>query len=271
MSIRVALIQMAVPDQSLKANLDLSMAWIDRAVALGADWVVFPEIHLTRFFPQYENRQDLAVPLTLDSEEIQRLQQHCREKKVVCFPNVYLKESVKKSGVCYDASLVIDRQGSLLGTAKMVHIAQQPLFYEQDYYAPSPEGFRVFEVDGVRVGVVVCFDRHYPESFRACAKQGAEVVVIPTANTLGEPLDVFDAELQAAAYQNNLFVVMANRVGQEDQMHFAGASIAIDPHGQILKKAGQQETILCVDLDVSEVQKARQKRPYLSLLRPDLY
>ncbi len=266
-SINIALVQLAVKPQSLMDNIDIACNWIDRAGDAGADLVLFPEIHLSLFFPQYPGRRDLASPLKPDSKEIAKLRAHCKKRGIACLPNVYLDDD----GACYDASLAIDAQGNLAGIGKMVHIAQQPMFFEQDYYTPAPDGFRVVDLAGVRVGIVVCFDRHFPESFRACAKQGAELIAIATANTRGEPLDIFEAELRAAAFQHNLFVAMANRVGREDAMHFAGESMVVNPNGRVLAKAGSDEELVIASIDLAEVHEARRQRPYLELLRPEMY
>ncbi len=265
--LKIALVQQSVQPVGLQANVDVACNWIDRAAEAGADLVLFPEIHLSPFFPQYAARPDLAEALALDSPAIKQMQAHCRQRGIACIPNIYLSQQ----GACYDASLVIDAQGSLLGIGKMVHIAQQPKFFEQDYYTPSDSGFRVVDLLGMRVGIVVCFDRHYPESFRACARAGADLVVIPTANVMGEPLDIFEAELRTAAYQNNLFIAMANRTGVEDDMHFAGESMVVDAHGQVQAKAGHAPELLLADIDLAVVRDARRRRPYRDLLRPDAY
>lgn len=260
---KIALVQQAVERQALARNIEVACGWIDKAADAGAELVLFPEIHLSEFFPQYPGLAKAQAALSLHSPELARLQQHCQERGVACLPNLYLREG----DACYDATIAIDARGELVEVGKMVHIAQQPLFYEQDYYAPSDSGFRVASLAGIRVGIVVCFDRHYPESFRACAKQGAELIVIPTANTMAEPLDLFEAELRVAAFQNNVFIAMANRVGREGAMVFAGESIVVGPHGEVMEKADHREQLLIATLDIEQAAIARQCRPYLSLLR----
>ncbi|WP_455285542.1 carbon-nitrogen hydrolase family protein [Cupriavidus necator] len=265
--LKIALVQQVVKRQPLANNIEVACDWIDQAVDAGAQLVLFPEIHLSQFFPQYPGRFDAAIPLSLTSPEMARLRQHCRTRSVACLPNIYLQDG----DACYDATIAIDARGEIVQVGKMVHIAQQPLFYEQDYYTPSDSGFRVATVAGVKVGIVVCFDRHFPESFRACARQGAELIVIASANTMAEPLDLFEAELRTAAFQNNLFIAMANRVGDEDAMCFAGDSIVVGPDGEVIKKADYREQLLIVTLDLERVGVARQCRPYIELLRPDQY
>jgi len=153
----------------------------------------------------------------------------------------------------------------------MVHIAQAPSFYEQDYYAPSDTGFRVYDTTIGKVGVVICFDRHLPESIRTCALRGAEIVVIPAANTKSEPMELFEWELRVQATHNGLFIVMCNRVGVEADMHFAGESLVIDPFGKVVAKADDKEQILYADIDLSRIYEYRVQRPYLQLRRPEMY
>ena len=119
-------------------------------------------------------------------------------------------------GKRYDASLVINADGSLLGVSKMVHIVQAPLFHEQDYYTPLDSGFETYTTQAGIVGVVICFDRHYPESIRTCVLKGAQIIVIPTANIKGEPLELFEWELRVPAMQNEVVIALCNRVGVED-------------------------------------------------------
>ena len=100
--------------------------------------------------------------------------------------------------------LMIDSNEGLVGVSKMVYVYQANKFYEQDYYTPSEDGFKVYDTPFGKIGIVICFDRHLPESIRSCAKQGAELIIIPTANTLDEPMEMFEWEIRVQAYQNIL-------------------------------------------------------------------
>lgn len=121
-------------------------------------------------------------------------------------------------------SLLIGDHGEIIGRQKMVHIAQCENFYEQSYYTPSEEGFQVFDTPFGKIGIVVCFDRHYPESIRTEALRGAELVIIPTANTKAEPSELFQWEIRVQAFQNSVNIAMCNRVGNEGGMVFSGES-----------------------------------------------
>lgn len=153
----------------------------------------------------------------------------------------------------------------------MVHIAQCPCFYEQDYYTPAEEGFRVFETELGRIGIVVCFDRHYPESIRTEALNGADLILVPTANTKDEPSELFQWEMRVQAFQNSVFVAMCNRVGQEDAMLFSGESLVAGPDGELLASAGDGEELLLCDLNPEQAAKRRAEKAYTDLRRPSLY
>lgn len=268
---RIALVQMSNAG-SVEQNLAKSLDAIAEASRQGADLVLFPEVQLTEFFPQYPGQDKSAYRVELQSQVVRAFQDACKDNAVMAVPNLYLKpggDPAQRKG--YDASLVIDREGTVLGVQKMVHIAQAHQFYEQDYYLPADDGFRVFDTDLGRIGVVVCFDRHYPESIRSEAVRGAELILIPAVNTKREPMELFEQEIRVQAFQNSAYVAMCNRVGREDDMDFAGESIIVAPNGQVIAKADDVEQILYADLDLATVRETRTRTPYLTLRRPEFY
>ena len=263
---KLALVQ-PVLVEDMKTNLANALISMEQAAANGANVVCFPEIQLSPFFPQYAGKDAKSYALTLDSETVQQIQQKCAALKVMAFPNIYLEQE----GKYFDATLAIDETGKVLGSGKMVHIAQVPCFYEQDYYEPSDTGFQVFPTPYGNIGIVVCFDRHYPESIRTCVLKGADLIIIPTANTKAEPTELFEWELRVPAMQNGVFIAMCNRTGLEGDMDFCGESIVVDPNGEVVAKADDQAQILYADINLTHTQEARNNRPYLPLRRPDLY
>lgn len=224
-------------------------------------------MQLTEFFPQYENKDVSANKLRIDSEEVKAFQNACKKAGIIAAPNIYLDEGE----CCYDASLMIDENGEIMGLQKMVHVAQAKLFYEQDYYTPSDDGFKVFDTKFGKLGIVVCFDRHYPESIRTEALMGADLILIPTVNTKTELSEMFEWELRVQAFQNSVAVAMCNRVGVEDAMEFSGESIAVDANGDVITKADDKEQIIYVDIDLDESKRIRGNRPYTNLRRVELY
>ena len=263
---KLALCQMRMSADEAE-NLEQGLAALRTAAANGADLIVYPELQLHRFFPQYEGRDTADKLLTPDHPIVRQFQEACRQHHIMAAPNFYLQEPSGR----FDATLLIDSDGTLLGRQKMVHIAQAAQFYEQDYYTPSPDGFKVFDTPFGKVGIVICFDRHLPESIRTCALMGAQLVIIPTANTESEPMEMFEWELRVQAMQNQVFVAMCNRVGLEGEMDFAGQSIVVHPSGDVIVKADNAQRLVNCEIDLAEAELWRGKRPYISTRRKDMY
>lgn len=261
---KLALVQISMKTD-IQKNFDKSLQYCDKAKE--CDLVVFPEIQFTPFFPQYRDHCVDDYCMKIEDEAIGQLLQKAKEHQYYLSPNVYLESN----GSRYDASLWIGPDGKIEDISKMVHIAQNIDFYEQDYYTPSDDGFKVFETPFGRIGIVICFDRHIPESIRSCTLKGADLVIVPTANTKAEPMETFEWEMRVQAMHNQVFIAMCNRVGTEDQMQFAGESIVIHPSGDVIAKADDQEQLLVCDIDLEEVKKVRDNIDYISLRRPEQY
>lgn len=263
---KIALAQMK-NEGSMELNLKKSLNLIHEASKKQADLILFPEVQLTEFFPQYQRKDVSNYAVELDSNIVSSFRKACKENQIMVVPNLYLLES----GKTFDASVLIGKDGNILGIQKMVHIAQAEMFYEQDYYSPSDEGFKVFDTEFGKIGIVVCFDRHYPESIRTEVLMGADLILIPTVNTKNEPSEMFAWELRVQAFQNSVAIAMCNRVGKEDQMTFSGESIVIDANGKTIKQVDDTEQIFYVDLDLEQSKQIRNKRPYTNLRKTEWY
>ena len=263
---KIALAQMKTTAY-MEDNFQKSVRLAERAAAEGADLICYPEIQLSPFFPQYPSRDASAYLLSRDSRYIREFCDVCRKNGIYASPNFYVEENEHR----YDMSFLIDDGGTILGTQKMVHIAECEQFYEQDYYTPSDDGFSVFDTRFGKIGIVVCFDRHYPESIRTEALRGAELILIPTANTKAEPAEMFRWEIRTQAFQNIVNIAMCNRCGTEGQMEFSGESLVSDFDGNLTTLAGDQEELLIAETDLAGCAARRKTRPYLSLRRPEHY
>lgn len=257
---KLAMTQMAMSG-SIQENLDKTLLAIRRAGEAGSDLIFFPEIQLTPFFPQYEKRDAGPWVMTPDGPEVTAIRNACREAHIYASPNLYLELDGKR----YDASLMIGADGEILGISKMVHISQSRYFYEQDYYTPSDGGFKVYDTPFGKIGIMICFDRHLPDGIRSCARQGAELVLIPTANIEGEPLELFAWEVRIQAFQSTVFAAMCNRVGTEDAMTFAGQSMLAAPNGELLYLGGSSEELPVLNVPLEQASRERTARPWLTL------
>ncbi len=232
-----------------------------------ADLILFPEVQLTEFFPQYPGQDVSAYRTALDSEIVNTFCRVAKEKQIMIVPNILLYEN----GKTYDASLLIRKDGSICGIQKMVHVAQAEQFYEQDYYEPADDGFHVFETEYGNIGIVVCFDRHYPESIRTEALMGADLILIPTVNTKTEPSEMFEWKLRVQACHDSVMIAMCNRVGREGAMEFSGESIVVDAEGNVITKASDTEQIIYVELDLEQAKRIRNSKNYTNFRRTEFY
>ncbi len=263
---KIALCQMENAG-TIQTNLEKSIAAIKEAADHHADLVLFPEVQLTEFFPQYPGQDISKYRTELDSDVVKTFCKAATENNIMVVPNVLLYEE----GKTYDASIFIRKDGSIFGVQKMVHIAQADQFYEQDYYEPADDGFHVFDTEHGKIGIVVCFDRHYPESIRTEALMGADLILIPTVNVKSEPSQMFEWELRVQAFQNSVAIAMCNRVGNEGAMHFSGESIVVDANGNVMTKASDEETVVYAELNLEETLKTRNSKNYTNLRRPEFY
>jgi N-carbamoylputrescine amidase len=254
------------------ASLDKAIEWVARAADQGADLIVFPELAFDFFFPQVRADAryfDWGEPIPGPTTE--RFQAAAATHNIVTVINVFERAA---PGRYYDASPVIDADGTLLGVSRMLHIAEEPGYNEKFYYWPGDTGWPVHQTKVGRVGVAICYDRHYPEHFRALALGGAELVVVPTATSTTEEvfMDVWEIEIQAAAVANQMFVAVANRAGIDGELHFFGRSFIAGPRGEVVARAGaEEEELLVAELDLASLEEARRHLPFLRDLRYDLY
>jgi beta-ureidopropionase len=179
----------------------------------------------------------------------------------------------------YDSSPVIDADGTLLGTTRMVHITDFDGFHEQGYYTPGDE-LPVYDTRAGKLGVAICYDRHYPEVMHTLALGGADLVVVPQAGATDEwPDGMFEAEMRVAAFQNGYFTALCNRVdregnrvGKEARSQFAGESFVCDPEGRVIARAGHAvDEFLYADLDLSALERSPARRLFHRDRRPELY
>jgi N-carbamoylputrescine amidase len=266
---RIALVQQhATPDKA--ANVARGIAALERAARGGANVVCFAELAFERFHPQRPSAGDhLSLAEPVPGPITEQFSRKARELAVVVILNLY-----ERAGeLAYDASPVIDADGTLLGTTRMIHITDYPCFHEQGYYTPGDTGAPVYRTRAGAIGVAICYDRHFPEYMRALALAGAELVVVPQAGVAGEwPEGLYEGEMQVAAFQNGYFVALCNRVGQEDCLTFAGESFVCAPDGRVIARApAMQDAILSTDLSLDDVGASHARRLFLEHRRPELY
>jgi len=265
--VRVALVQFeAGTDQARAVARGLDA--VRTAAANGARLVAFPELAFTPFFPccSPDGPAPVATGEPVPGPTTDAFSRVAAELGVVIVLNLYEREGAS----AFDSSPVIDADGRVLGTTRMLHVAQMPHFHEQEYYTPGDHGMPVYETAVGRVGVAICYDRHYPEVMRSLGLQRADLVVVPQAGMVGEwPEGLYEAELRVAAFQNGYFTALANRVGVEPSMSFAGESFVCDPSGRVIARGpARAEAIVYADLDLTEIERCHARRLFYRDRRP---
>ena len=268
-SVRIALVQQhASPDKN--ANLQRGLEAARQAAADGAKCICFAELAFEWFYPQKPASGDVAdLAETVPGPTTDAFRVLARECGVVILINLYERDGDK----LYDCSPVIDADGTLLGRTRMIHITDYPCFHERGYYAPGDTGAPVYDTAIGRVGIAICYDRHYPEYMRALALQGARLVVVPQAGAIDEwPEGLYEAEMRVAAFQNGYFTVLCNRVGREDALTFAGESFVCGPDGTVMARGPRGEDhVLYADLDLGAADESIARKLFLKDRRPALY
>jgi beta-ureidopropionase len=242
------------------------------AAHAGAQLIVFPEMSVDPFFPQYRADKryfDWAGPVPGPLTD--RFQEQAALLGIATVINVFERAA---PGRTYDCSPVFDTDGNYRGKQRMSHILEGPGYNERYYYWEGDSGYPVFDIGPARIGVAICYDRHFPEGMRALSLGGAELIVVPTATAKLEAQfrAVWEVEMQAVAVANGVFVAVANRAGVDDTLSFFGGSFAVDPYGRVLARAPEDDVaLLLVDLDLDVIEQARRDMPFLRDRRPETY
>lgn len=253
------------------ANQAQAKRLVEQAANDGAQTIVFPEMSILEFFPRLPHRYeffDLAEPIP--GPTMDWFANLARDSGINIIYNHYERSP---EHLFFDTSVVLDRTGGYVGRQRMMHIAEEPGYNEKFYYTPGWDRYNVFDLDGWRFGLAICYDRHFPEVFRSFILQGAQLVIVPTAVARAEPFaEVYEMEMKAAAVTHGVYIALANRTGSEPPLEFMGQSMVIDPQGQIVDSLDSRPNEICtVELSKEAVTKARVLFPFLRDRRPETY
>ena len=267
--VKIALIQQHAK-QDREDNLRRGVAAFEEAAKQGAQVIAYAELAFTTFYPQKPAAGDVSqYAEPIPGPMIRKFSELAKKHEIVTILNFF----EKKGEQTFDSSPVIDADGSLLGVTRMVHIIEAPCFHETGYYAPGPGDELVFDTRYGRIGVAICYDRHFPEYMRALGLQGAELVIVPQAGSVGEwPAGLFQAEMQVSGFWNGYFTALCNRVGEEECITFEGNSFVTAPDGRVVTQApALEDGILYAEIDLDEVKECHARGHFLPDRRPGLY
>ncbi|HHC73910.1 MAG TPA: carbon-nitrogen hydrolase [Thiothrix sp.] len=266
-------------------NLQKSIDLIEQAAALGAELILLQELHTSLYFCQTEdvNVFDLAEPIP--SRTTDRLGACAKRLGVVIVASLFEKRA---AGLYHNTAVVLEKDGTIAGKYRKMHIPDDPAYYEKFYFTPGDLGFTPIQTSVGKLGVLVCWDQWYPEAARLMALAGADYLLYPTAigwdsqDTLDEQqrqLDAWQTIQRAHAIANHLPVLVANRSGFEADpsgvsagSQFWGNSFICDPQGVLLAQASaDDDTVLCVELEAKRSETLRRIWPFLRDRRIDAY
>jgi len=274
--IKLALLQRSC-SANYKQNLADTVIDIKKAAESGAQVILLQELFNTTYFCQTVDEQyfDLAQPIPGSiTEELTSL---AKDLDIVIVAPFFERRT---AGIYHNSLVVIDADGTLMGTYRKKHIPDDPSFHEKYYFTPGEDEYQVFDTKYAKIGPLICWDQWYPEAARITALKGAELLVYPTAiGTLPneesqqgqEFLDAWQTIQKSHAIANGCYVASINRVGQEENISFWGHSFVAGPFGQMLVEAGSEEEILTADIDLSKIEKQRQTWPFFRDRRIDTY
>jgi len=267
--LKLALIQQPVT-QDIESNTERGIKALEWAANEGAGCFVFPELAFLPFYPQKPAQGNvIQLAETIPGPTTDRFCTLAKKWQAVIVLNLFEKDG----DLTYDSSPVIDADGSLLGVTRMVHILDAPCYHEQGYYTPGINHQLVYDTAVGKIGVAICYDRHYPEYMRTLGVREAELVVVPQAGSVGEWTEgLFEAEMQVASFQNGYFTALCNRVGQEECLTFEGKSFVTAPDGRIIAQApAGEDHVTIVDINLDEVKDSQAKSHFFPDRRPELY
>ena len=245
------------------------------AAAQGAKVMCFQELFYGPYFCQVQDPEYFSYTEHIpDGPTTKRMQELAKETGMVLIVPMY-EEDAQASGIYYNTAAVIDADGQYLGKYRKTHIPHVKGFWEKFYFRPGNLGYPVFETAVGKVGVYICYDRHFPEGARALGLNGAEIVLIPSATSRGLSEYLWRLEQPAHAVANGYFVGAINRVGTEAPWNigkFYGTSYFVDPRGNFLAVASEDKDELVVaDMNLDMIEEVRRTWQFFRDRRPDSY
>lgn len=278
--IKSGLIQMSLPmtegegsiAQIIQAMTDKHIPYIEEAGKKGVQILCLQEIFNTPYFCPGQDRAWYASAETVPGPTTALMQEYARKYQMVIIVPVYEKE---QAGVLYNTAAVIDADGTYLGKYRKNHIPHTTGFWEKFFFKPGNMGYPVFETRYAKVGVYICYDRHFPEGARCLGLNGAEIVYNPSATVAGLSQYLWKLEQPAHAAANGYFMGCINRVGEEKPWNlgrFYGTSYFVDPRGQIFAQADEyKDELLIADFDLDMIDEVRSTWQFFRDRRPDSY
>jgi N-carbamoylputrescine amidase len=255
-----------------KAMLDKHVAYIEEAAKQGAQITCLQEIFFGPYFCQIQDRKWYDTAETIPGPTTDLMCELAKKYSMVLIVPIYEQAG---TGLYYNTAAVIDADGTLLGIYRKTHLPNLPGFWEKYYFRPGNLGYPTFQTQYAKIGVYICYDRHFPEGARMLGLHGAEIVYIPSATARGLSDHLWDIEQRSHAIANGYFVGTINRVGVEEEFgpqEYYGTSYFVNPRGSYIAKASdKEEELLVAELDLDLIKEVRDTWQFYRDRRPDMY
>ncbi|HYL17435.1 MAG TPA: nitrilase-related carbon-nitrogen hydrolase [Burkholderiales bacterium] len=261
------------PEQIRDAMLEAHLPLIDEAGRRGVQVLCLQEVFTQPYFcPSQDAKWYAAAEPIPDGPTVKVMQERASKHRMVIVAPLY-EEAM--TGVYYNTAAVIDADGSYLGKYRKTHIPQVAGFYEKFFFKPGNSGWPVFQTAYCKLGVYICYDRHFPEGWRALALNGAEYIVNPSATVAGLSQYLWELEQPASAVANGCYIGAVNRVGKEAPWNigeFYGSSYFVNPRGKIIAKASaDKDELITAEMDMNMVREVRNLWQFFRDRRPEAY
>jgi len=288
-TVTVALTQMACSDDA-RANRANQVRLAEQAAKQGAQIICTQELFLSQYFCQVEDHRFFKLAETIPGPSTDALGKVAKKHRAVIIASLFEKRA---DGLYHNTAAVIDTDGSIKGIYRKMHIPDDPLYYEKFYFTPGDTGFRTWDTEYAKIGVLICWDQWFPEGARLTALQGAQILFYPTAigwhpsekEQYGKAQhESWELIQRSHAVANGCYVCAPNRIGvekvlgpdgkpvSEDGIEFWGQSFVASPNGQVVAKAStDREEVLVVPCDLENVEFSRTHWPFLRDRRIDAY
>ena len=261
------------PEQIRDAMVEAHLPLIDEAGRRGVQVLCLQEVFTQPYFcPSQDAKWYASAEPIPDGPTVKLMQERAKKHRMVIVAPLY-EEAM--TGVYYNTAAVIDADGSYLGKYRKTHIPQVAGFYEKFFFKPGNSGWPVFQTAFCKLGVYICYDRHFPEGWRALALNGAEYIVNPSATVAGLSQYLWELEQPASAVANGCYIGAVNRVGREAPWNigeFYGSSYFVNPRGKIIAKASSdKDELISAEMDMNMVREVRNLWQFFRDRRPEAY